>query len=129
MYIEIESPPINGPPPLMSNQVLLDKLSQTHQLLSVKLAELVRSSGLEEDEGTENELRTAAAGTIMVHSQTQQLVKGVQDLLVLTRSIREKWLLTQLPAGRDAASPQDNAVDGLAALLETCMDEMIADTP
>ena len=33
----------------------------------------------------------------MINNHTRQLIKSVQDLLILTRTIRETWLLNQIP--------------------------------
>ncbi|KAL3235131.1 Mediator of RNA polymerase II transcription subunit 22 [Nakaseomyces bracarensis] len=107
----------------MSNQALLEKLNQTSELLSVKLAELVKlASMVKDDDNVEYEQAMVTNGLMMVNNQTLQLIRGVQDLILLTRSIREKWLLTQIPEQQ-----QDQEVDHeeLTRLLESCVNEII----
>lgn len=105
---------------------MLEKLNQTSELLSVKLAELVKLASMVRDEdNVEYEQAMVTNGLMMVNSQTLQLIRGVQDLILLTRSIREKWLLTQIPKqGQD----QDVDHEELTRLLETCVNEIINDT-
>lgn len=129
----------------MSNQALFEKLDQTSELLSVKLAQLIRLSSLENmddndddnspgiDTGSSNnttsetDISAATSGVMMVNSQTMQLIKGVQDLLLLTRSIREKWILNQIPK---KLSIEDNVInyDELDKLLDNCVEEIIGET-
>ncbi|AMD20678.1 HDL066Cp [Eremothecium sinecaudum] len=91
----------------MSNQSLLDKLDRTTEVLSQTLSQLVKLSSIDhsrlegadsnEHEDNEDSVATiATTGVMLVHSHTLQLIKGVQDLLVITRSIREKWVLGQV---------------------------------
>lgn len=116
----------------MSNQALYEKLDQTSEILSTKLIELVKLSSIEgpEGEGSEaalSEASTATTGVVLVHSQTMQLIKRVQDLFILTRSIREKWLLNQIPE----RSPEEiEGVDPLELeqLLDQCMQQIAGDT-
>ncbi|CAB4254058.1 similar to Saccharomyces cerevisiae YBR253W SRB6 Subunit of the RNA polymerase II mediator complex [Maudiozyma barnettii] len=130
----------------MSNQALFEKLSQTSELLSVKLAQLIRLSSLENvdendddsnspNEGSElgntltaeTDISVATSGVMLVNSQTMQLVKGVQDLLLLTRNIREKWILNQIPEKSETEVPVIN-YNELDSLLEKCMGEIIGET-
>ncbi|SMN19976.1 similar to Saccharomyces cerevisiae YBR253W SRB6 Subunit of the RNA polymerase II mediator complex [Maudiozyma saulgeensis] len=129
----------------MSNQALFEKLSQTSELLSVKLAQLIRLSSLENiddndddtnspNEGStlgntltsETDISVATSGVMLVNSQTMQLVKGVQDLLLLTRNIREKWILNQIPEKTETEVPAIN-YEELDGLLEKCMEEIIGE--
>ncbi|CCF59317.1 hypothetical protein KAFR_0G02850 [Kazachstania africana CBS 2517] len=123
----------------MSDQVLLEKLDQTTETLSVKLAELIRLSGLdngvEETDGNENnidnqtDLSIATTGVTIMNTQNTQLIKGVQDLLTLTRSIREKWLLNQIPEQDEG--PKDSLKntnhEGLESLLDKSMKEIVGE--
>lgn len=115
----------------MSNQALYEKLDQTCEVLSTKLIELVKLSSIDgpEGDGSEaslSETSVATTGVMLVNSQTMQLIKRVQDLLVLTRSIREKWLLNQIPeyVDRDAGHTEPEQI---ANLLEQCMQEITGD--
>lgn len=115
----------------MSNQALYEKLDQTCEVLSTKLIELVKLSSIDgpDGEGSEaglSETSVATTGVMVINSQTMQLIKRVQDLLVLTRSIREKWLLNQIPehVDRDAGSTEPAE---LADLLDRCMQEITGD--
>ena len=140
----------------MSNQVLLEKLDQTAELLSVKLSQLIKLSALqssdENDDDTSNrdtstyglgnnsnrtipemefnesDISIATSGITMVHNQTMQLIKGIQDLLVLTRSIRERWLLNQIPD--QGVSTRNTEIDHeeLKQLLDQCIQEIIGTT-
>ncbi|CCK72729.1 Srb6p KNAG_0L01080 [Huiozyma naganishii CBS 8797] len=121
----------------MNNEAFLEKLDATVEVLSVRLAELVRSAGTErgsssaDDAGGINDaedsaeggapmLSNATQGSMMVHSQSAQLVKGVQDLLVLTRGLRERWLLNQLP---ERVQGDSDKID--TQLLESLLDKCI----
>ena len=140
----------------MSNQVLLEKLDQTAELLSVKLAQLIKLSALqsgdENDDDTNNrdtntyglsnnpnrtipemefdesDISIATSGITMVHNQTMQLIKGVQDLLVLTRSIRERWLLNQIPDQGLNTRHTEIDHEELKQLLDQCIQEIIGTT-
>ncbi|SCV01076.1 LANO_0F10022g1_1 [Lachancea nothofagi CBS 11611] len=92
----------------MSDRGLLEQLDRTTETLSHSLTHLVKYASITEDKGDEEDehgtqeipestVRTSTAGLMMVNAQTAQLIRGVQDLLVMTRNIREKWLLTQIP--------------------------------
>lgn len=109
----------------MSNQALFEKLDQTTEILSTKLGELVKLASLDDAETSMGSVSTN--GLLMVNSQTMQLVKGIQDLLVLTRNIREKWLLNQIPE-QGTADPEISQDPGqLESLLEKCMQEVLGD--
>lgn len=130
----------------MSNQALYEKLDQTTEQLSVRLAQLIRLSALEnvdendDDDGSspsnenntggsltsETDISVATSGVMLVNSQTTQLIKGIQDLLLLTRSIREKWILNQIP---EKLNTEAAGIDyeELGSLLDTCMDEIIGE--
>ncbi|GMM56258.1 Srb6 protein [Maudiozyma humilis] len=131
----------------MSNQALYEKLDQTTEQLSVRLAQLIKLSALEnaddndDDDGnspnnannnggaltSETDISVATSGVMLVNSQTTQLIKGIQDLLLLTRSIREKWILNQIPEKLNAESTSiDN--EELEALLDSCMAEIIGES-
>ncbi|GMM57699.1 hypothetical protein DAKH74_043150 [Maudiozyma humilis] len=131
----------------MSNQALYEKLDQTTEQLSVRLAQLIKLSALEnaddndDDDGnspnnannnggaltSETDISVATSGVMLVNSQTTQLIKGIQDLLLLTRSIREKWILNQIPEKLNAESTNiDN--EELEALLDSCMAEIIGES-
>lgn len=130
----------------MSNQALFEKLSQTSELLSVKLAQLIRLSSIENvdenDDDTnspngnntdnksvteETDISVATSGVMLLNSQTMQLIKGVQDLLLLTRNIREKWILNQIPE-KPESSTKTIDYDELDGLLQKCVDEIIGET-
>lgn len=116
----------------MSNQALFEKLDQTTELLSTKLIELIRLSSIEDpdDDSGENpisEISVATTGVTMVNNQSMQLIKGVQDLLVLTRNIREKWLLNQIPEQQEAEATEIDPSE-LEDLLERCIQEVIGDS-
>ncbi|KAG0657555.1 mediator complex subunit [Maudiozyma exigua] len=130
----------------MSNQALFEKLSQTSELLSVKLAQLIRLSSIENivenDDDTnspsgnntddkslteETDISVATSGVMLLNSQTMQLIKGVQDLLLLTRNIREKWILNQIPE-KSKSSTNTIDYDELDSLLQKCVDEIIGET-
>lgn len=109
----------------MSNQALFEKLDQTTEILSVKLGELVKLASLDDNETSMGSVSTN--GLLMVNSQTMQLVKGIQDLLVLTRNIREKWLLNQIPE-QGITNPQiSQDPQQLEDLLEKGMQEILGD--
>ena len=130
----------------MSNHALFEKLSQTSELLSVKLAQLIRLSSIENlDENDddidspngnntdgkplteETDISMATSGVMLLNSQTMQLIKGVQDLLLLTRNIREKWILNQIPEKPEISSKSIN-YEELDSLLQKCVDEIIGET-
>ncbi|GAV54158.1 hypothetical protein ZYGR_0AK06600 [Zygosaccharomyces rouxii] len=109
----------------MSNQALFEKLDQTTEILSTKLGELVKLASLDDAETSMGSVSTN--GLLMVNSQTMQLVKGIQDLLVLTRNIREKWLLNQIPE-QGTTNPQvSQDPEQLENLLEKSMQEILGD--
>lgn len=115
----------------MSNQALFEKLDQTSELLSAKLIELIKLSAIEQQNNDPadtpaSELAIATNGVTLVNNQTMQLIKGVKDLLVLTRSIREKWLLNQIPEDQ---MNQESEVDTehLRELLDKCMSEIVGE--
>ncbi|EDO15200.1 hypothetical protein Kpol_401p5 [Vanderwaltozyma polyspora DSM 70294] len=123
----------------MSNQALYEKLGQTTELISSKLTELIKLASIESssdhneenDSGyndnilDESELSVATSSVLMVNNQTAQLIKGVQDLLILTRHIREKWLLNHIPEQTHSGPQIDN--EELKSLLNTCMKDIIGD--
>lgn len=112
----------------MSNQALSEKLDQTTEILSTKLGELVKLASLDDDENDPSLSAVSTNGLLMVNSQTMQLVKGVQDLLVLTRSIREKWLLNQIPEQGATSAPEFvQEPEELEQLLDRCMQEVIGE--
>ncbi|CCD25172.1 Srb6p NDAI_0E03550 [Naumovozyma dairenensis CBS 421] len=131
----------------MNNQALFEKLDQTVELLSLKLAELIRLSSIDNPESAndnidsgsmnsgmleaqDSNIAIATTSMTMVYGQTMQLIRGVQDLLVMTRGMREMWLLNQIP---DQDKQNDNARsinhEELASLLNTCMQEIIGEPP
>lgn len=107
----------------MCFQALSERLDQSLEILSVKLAELIKLTAIQEidvdiqnynnkkinnnnisnnsstnsDNIISSDLTVATDGVSMVNNHTRQLIKSVQDLLVLTRTIRETWLLNQIP--------------------------------
>lgn len=116
----------------MSNQALLEKLDQTCEVLSTKLIELVKLSSIDGPEGDGSdpalsETSIATTGVTLVNSQTMQLIKRVQDLFILTRSIREKWLLNQIPEraleDREGVDPSE-----LERMLDKCMGQIAGDS-
>ncbi|CAL9734039.1 mediator of RNA polymerase II transcription subunit 22 [Monosporozyma servazzii] len=130
----------------MSHQALLERLDQSLELLSVKLAELIKLTAVEDteeqdlDENNSNanniesqlssDLTVATAGVSMVSSHTQQLIKGVQDLLSLTRTIRETWLLNQIPnnsrdESQEEAVAREIDYDHLKQLLDTAIEAIV----
>lgn len=109
----------------MSNQALFEKLDQTTEILSTKLGELVKLASLDDSETSLGSVSTN--GLLMVNSQTMQLVKGVEDLLVLTRSIREKWLLNQIPEQGITNAQISQDPEKLENLLENCMQEILGE--
>ncbi|AQZ13266.1 SRB6 (YBR253W) [Zygosaccharomyces parabailii] len=112
----------------MSNQALFEKLDQTTEILSTKLGELVKLASLDPDENDTSLNAISTTGLLMVNSQTMQLVKGVQDLLVLTRNIREKWLLNQIPEqGTTSGSEVVQDPAELEELLDQCLQEVIGE--
>lgn len=115
----------------MSNQALYEKLDQTCEVLSTKLIEIVKLSSIdgvdgEDPEANLSETSVATTGVMLVNSQTMQLIKRVQDLLVLTRSIREKWLLNQIPEHTGGGAESLDAEE-LSNLLEKCIQEITGD--
>lgn len=130
----------------MSHQSLFERLDQSLELLSVKLAELIKLTAVEDteeqdsDENSSNantiesqlssDLTVATASVSMVSNHTQQLIKGVQDLLSLTRTIRETWLLNQIPnnsrdESQEEAVAREINYDHLQQLLDTAIDAII----
>ncbi|CCE94132.1 Srb6p TDEL_0H02730 [Torulaspora delbrueckii] len=114
----------------MSNQGLYGKLDQTCDVLSTKLIELVKLSSIDGPEGDGSdaalsEASIATTGVMLVNSQTMQLIKRVQDLFILTRSIREKWLLNQIP---ERSTQQGVGPAELEQLLDQCMQQIAGDT-
>ncbi|AAS54738.1 AGR248Cp [Eremothecium gossypii ATCC 10895] len=114
----------------MSNQVLLDKLDRTTESLSQALAQLVKLSSIDrasadsdgDNDGTTDSITSVATnGVMMVHAHTTQLIRGVQDLLVITRAIRETWVLGQIPK----KNGDEDAIDyeKCERLLEKAMDD------
>ncbi len=107
---------------------MLETLNQTTELLSVKLAELAKLASMETNEDTEDcQLSVVTNGLMMVNNQTLQLVRGVQDLILLTRNIREKWLLTQIPEQLTPKEQDSINHEELTELLESCVSEIISD--
>ncbi|CCE62306.1 hypothetical protein TPHA_0C01500 [Tetrapisispora phaffii CBS 4417] len=117
----------------MSNQVLYERLGQSTELISTKLIELIKYSSVDEtleeneDKFQENSKITSATTSIlMVNNQTTQLIKGIQDLLVLSRTIREKWLLNQIPEETTEQEGIDKQeLDNLKELLKKTMNEIV----
>lgn len=117
----------------MSNQALLDKLDRTTEVLSQALSHLVKLSSIDQSklesselgkgEGSEHSIATiATTGVMIVHLNTFQLIKGVQDLLVITRSIREKWVLEHISdedTNRERRIDYEKCEDLLNKALET----------
>lgn len=118
----------------MSNQALYEKLEQTRTILSVKLAELINMTTIadrnddDEDSFTQenSELAVATTSVMMVNNQTMQLIKNVQDLLILTRSIKEKWLLNQIPVTEHSKVTRfdEKQID---ELLDNCIETFVAE--
>ncbi|CCH63159.1 hypothetical protein TBLA_0J01640 [Henningerozyma blattae CBS 6284] len=135
----------------MSNQVLKERLNQTIELISTRLEELIKLAAigtlnLEEEEensyGSNNssnagtnsnsnllvennsEINIATTSLSMVNTQTMQLIKGIEDLLVLSRNIKEKWLLTQIPKDEEENELDYEMVE---QLLDGCMNELIGE--
>ncbi|SCU81119.1 LAMI_0B04874g1_1 [Lachancea mirantina] len=100
----------------MSTRSLLEQLDRTTELLAQSLAQIVKFSSLSKDSDkieesgqvAESVATMATDGIVLVNTHTSQLIKGIQDLLVMTRTIREKWLLSQVP---DKKSSQDRQID------------------
>ncbi|CAL9729010.1 mediator of RNA polymerase II transcription subunit 22 [Monosporozyma unispora] len=131
----------------MSHQALFERLDQSLELLSVKLAELIKLAAVEDSERQDlddnnnsdeskiesqlsSDLMVATAGVSMVSSHTPQLIKGVQDLLSLTRTIRETWLLNQIPnnsrdESQEEAVAREIDYDHLQQLLDTAIDTIV----
>lgn len=62
----------------------------------------------------------------MANTYTMQLIKGVQDLLVITRTIREKWVLDQMPESQDAESVDDEkTLDEYKNLIDQSMQTIL----
>ncbi|CAI4037483.1 hypothetical protein SMKI_02G3600 [Saccharomyces mikatae IFO 1815] len=118
----------------MSNQALYEKLEQTRTILSVKLAELINMTTIadrnDDDEDSfaqeNSELAIATTSVMMVNNQTMQLIKNVQDLLSLTRSIKEKWLLNQIPVMEHSESARFDEKQ-VENLLDKCIEEFVAE--
>ncbi|CAI1932722.1 hypothetical protein SEUBUCD646_0D04580 [Saccharomyces eubayanus] len=118
----------------MSNQALYEKLEQTRTILSVKLAELINMTTIADRDDDDDdsfaqensELAIATGSVMMVNNQTMQLIKNVQDLLSLTRSIKEKWLLNQIPVmgHSEKARFDENQIE---QLLDNCIKSFIAE--
>ena len=115
----------------MSYQALFERLDQSLEILSLKLAELIKLASIQEvDTDIQNynttknsnntsfssnpnvtissDLAVATDGVSMVNNHTHQLIKSVQDLLILTRTIREAWLLNQIPNNSRATVDKTN---------------------
>lgn len=115
----------------------MEKLNQTVEILSVRLAELIRLSSIENPSSMDDDddnidiqdsnLAIATSSTMMVNSHTMQLIRGVQDLLALTRNMREKWLLNQIPEQNQRQEDTNSKVDHeeLATILEKTMQEIV----
>lgn len=119
----------------MNNQVLLDKLDRTTDIISRSLIQLVNLSSIncvsdngspETNELIDSTVTIATTGVTMVNTYTMQIIKGVQDLLVITRSIREKWVLSQFP---DEEEGKERELDYAQCdkLLDECMHTIIGD--
>lgn len=125
----------------MSHQVLLEKLDQSLELLSLKLAELIKLSAIEnvetqdddeqeQGDNTDNmqsDLTVATSGLSMVYSHTQQMIKATQDLLSLTRSIREIWILNQIPSKSLESNTASQEIDyeKVGQLLDRAMEMIV----
>ncbi|CAI4914473.1 ATV_HP_G0106560.mRNA.1.CDS.1 [Saccharomyces cerevisiae] len=118
----------------MSNQALYEKLEQTRTILSVKLAELINMTTIadrnDDDEDSfaqeNSELAVATTSVMMVNNQTMQLIKNVQDLLILTRSIKEKWLLNQIPVTEHSKVTRFDEKQ-IEELLDNCIETFVAE--
>ncbi|QHS71810.1 Srb6p [Saccharomyces paradoxus] len=118
----------------MSNQALYEKLEQTRTILSVKLAELINMTTIadrnDDDEDSfaqeNSELAVATTSVMMVNNQTMQLIKNVQDLLSLTRSIKEKWLLNQIPVIEHSEETRFDEKQ-IKKLLDNCIETFVAE--
>lgn len=119
----------------MNNQQLLDKLDRTAEMLSNTLIQLTRSSDLDEETTSGSESSNSAglatvstSGIQMTNTYTMQLIKGVQDLLVLTRTIREKWVLNQMPdQGNSASQMSAENLQEYKDLIENSMNAILKD--
>ncbi|CEP60599.1 Srb6p LALA0_S01e14664g [Lachancea lanzarotensis] len=110
----------------MSDKGLLEQLNRTTETLSHSLTNLIRYASIstekdDEEHGAqelpESTSKTSTGGLMMVSGQTAQLIRGIQDLMVMTRNIREKWVLTQIPDEK-ADSQQELEMAKCADLLE-----------
>lgn len=72
----------------------MNKLEQCCQSLSVQLAELTKLSALPVE--STGDLARGTEG-LWVQQRVDQIIKDIQDLLLLTRTLRERWLLDQIP--------------------------------
>ncbi|AET39456.1 Srb6p Ecym_4402 [Eremothecium cymbalariae DBVPG len=119
----------------MSNQALLDKLDRTTETLAQTLSQLVRLSSIDDpgsadsSEGNATEISSSSTASLattsilMVHSQTMQLIKGIQDLLIITRSIRETWVLGQVP-DKDKQRETKMDYEKCEAMLDRALNEI-----
>lgn len=109
----------------MSNQALLEKLDRTTETLSYTLAQIVKLSSISHDDDTVDSTSTLSTmGVTMVNAHTMQLVRGIQDLLVITRSIREKWVLGQVPEDT-ADDKKELDYQKCESLLDKCIEEIV----
>lgn len=117
----------------MSSQTLRERLNQTIDLISTRLEELIRLAAIgsvnpedEEDSNPDDnsDVNIATTSLMMVNTQTMQLIKGIEDLLVLSRSIKEKWLLTQIPQSQEERELKYSDVE---ELLAQCMEQLVSE--
>ncbi|QEU60971.1 Srb6 [Kluyveromyces lactis] len=121
----------------MSNQVLLDKLDRTTETLSNTLIHLAKLSDIEfggkdtEQPRSSSGLATvSSSGVQMSNNYTMQLIKGIQDLLVITRSIREKWVLSQLPENEELSMfESEETLEKCRKLVQESMETLLNDMP
>ncbi|KAG0670099.1 mediator complex subunit [Kluyveromyces marxianus] len=119
----------------MSNQVLLDKLDRTTETLSHTLVQIVKLSDLEfggkdteQPRSNSGLVTVSSAGVQMTNNYTMQLIKGIQDLLVITRTIREKWVLSQLPENEESSMfESEETLENCKNLIQQAMDTLRED--
>lgn len=95
----------------------MNKLEQCCQSLSVQLAELTKLSAMPQD--STGDLSRGTDG-LWVQQRVDQIIKDIQDLLLLTRSIRERWLLDQIPTVENTVWDKD-----LPNLLDKAMNVLL----
>ncbi|SCW01140.1 LAFE_0D05974g1_1 [Lachancea fermentati] len=119
----------------MSNRALLEQLDRTTEMLSNSLTQLVKYSSIlseEESGAAQREMADSIAsvsseGVAMINTQTMQLIKGIQDLLVMTRSIREKWLLSQVPEKKESEQ-QEVDYEKCSQMLNSWVNQIVGNS-